>query len=126
MGAQGPLKTPIRTVIADDHALVRAGLRSELDQRFVIVGEADDAPGAIDVIHARQPDLVVCDLSMPGGGGLNVVRECATVAPIVVLTVSEAERDLLDAVAAGAAGYLLKNTPTAELCDSFAKAAAGE
>lgn len=126
MGTQGSLTTPIRTVIADDHALVRAGLRSELDQRFTIVGEADDALGAIDVINARRPDLVVCDLSMPGGGGLNVVRECATVAPIVVLTVSQAERDLLDAVAAGAAGYLLKNTPTPELCDELARAAAGE
>jgi DNA-binding NarL/FixJ family response regulator len=121
--AAGPA---LRTVIADDHQLVRAGLRAELDARFVIVGEADDAPGAIDVIAARQPDLVVCDLSMPGGGGLAVVRACAAAAPIVILTVSEAERDLLDAVAAGAAGYLLKNTPTAELCDALARAAAGE
>jgi DNA-binding NarL/FixJ family response regulator len=113
-------------VIADDHELVRAGLRAELDGRFTIVGEADDALGAIDVINARQPDLVVCDLSMPGGGGLAVVRACAAIAPIVILTVSEAERDLLDAVAAGAAGYLLKNTPSRELCDALALAAAGE
>jgi DNA-binding NarL/FixJ family response regulator len=113
-------------VIADDHELVRAGLRTELDTRFTIVGEADNALGAIDVVNARQPDLVVCDLSMPEGGGLAVVRACATVAPIVILTVSEAERDLLDAVAAGAAGYLLKNTPSRELCDALALAAAGE
>ncbi len=90
---------PIRTVLADDHALVRSGLRSELDDRFEIVGEADDAEGAIDVINARTPDLVVCDLHMPRGGGLAVVQRCATICPIVILTVSEAERDLLDAAA---------------------------
>jgi DNA-binding NarL/FixJ family response regulator len=118
--------TPLRVVLADDHAVLRAGLRSELGDGFQVVGEADDAEGAIDVINGRQPDLVVCDLHMPRGGGLAVVRACATIAPIVILTVSEAERDLLDAVAAGAAGYLLKTTPTAELRREFLRAAKGE
>jgi DNA-binding NarL/FixJ family response regulator len=113
-------------VLADDHAIVRSGLRAELGDGFRVVGEADDAPGAIDVIMAHRPDLVVCDLLMPGGGGLAVVRATAQVAPIVVLTVSEAERDLLDAVAAGAAGYLLKTTPPADLRTQLRKAAAGE
>jgi DNA-binding NarL/FixJ family response regulator len=117
---------PLRVVLADDHAVLRAGLRSELGDRFQVVGEADDAEGAIDVINGRRPDLVVCDLHMPRGGGLAVVRACATIAPIVILTVSEAERDLLDAVAAGAAGYLLKTTPTDELRREFIRAARGE
>jgi DNA-binding NarL/FixJ family response regulator len=117
---------PIRTVLADDHALVRSGLRSELGDGFDVVGEADDAEGAVDVIAARTPDLVVCDLHMPRGGGLAVVQRCATVCPIVILTVSEAERDLLDAVAAGAAGYLLKTTPVDELRAALRAAAAGE
>jgi DNA-binding NarL/FixJ family response regulator len=116
----------IRTVLADDHALVRSGLRSELVAQFEVVGEADDAEGAIDVIRARQPALVVCDLHMPRGGGLAVVQACATVCPIVILTVSEAERDLLDAVAAGAAGYLLKTAPIDELRAAFIAAASGE
>jgi DNA-binding NarL/FixJ family response regulator len=120
------MTAPIRTVLADDHELVRSGLRSELADAFEIVGEADDAEGAVDVINARQPDLVVCDLHMPGGGGLAVVQKCATICPIVILTVSEAERDLLDAVAAGAAGYLLKTTPIADLRASLRAAAAGE
>ncbi len=120
------MSDPIRTVLADDHELVRSGLRSELADDFDIVGEADDAEGAVDVITARQPDLVVCDLHMPRGGGLAVVQRCATVCPIVILTVSEAERDLLDAVAAGAAGYLLKTTPIDELRTSLRAAAAGE
>ena len=105
----------IRVVLADDHAVVRAGLRAELGDAFDVVGEADDAEGAIDVVDARRPDLVVCDLHMPRGGGLLVVERCATICPIVILTVSEAERDLLDAVAAGAAGYLLKTASTEEL-----------
>jgi DNA-binding NarL/FixJ family response regulator len=116
----------IRTVLADDHDIVRSGLRAELGERFQVVGEADDAPGAIDVIAAHRPDLVVCDLHMPGGGGLAVVTASATIAPIVILTVSEAERDLLDVVAAGAAGYLLKTTPTAQLRAELERAAAGE
>lgn len=120
------MTSTIRTVLADDHALVRAGLRSELPADFEIVGEADDAEGAVDVITARTPDLVVCDLHMPRGGGLAVVERCATVCPIVILTVSEAERDLLDAVAAGAAGYLVKTTPIGELTASLRAAAAGE
>ena len=117
---------PIRTVIADDHEIVRSGMRNELGDRFDIVGEADDAEGAIDVINARRPDLVVTDLHMPRGGGLAVVERCATLCPIVILTVSEAERDLLDAVAAGAAGYLLKNSPVDEVRDALVAAAGGE
>jgi DNA-binding NarL/FixJ family response regulator len=116
----------IRVVIADDHAVVRSGLRAELDDRFSVVGEADDAEGAIDVIAARRPDLVVCDLHMPHGGGLLVVERCAAICPIVILTVSEAERDLLDAVAAGAAGYLLKTAPAGEIRAALLSAAAGE
>ena len=126
MGPLNPATEPIRVVLADDHAIVRAGIRAELGERFRVVGEADDVPGAIDVITAHRPDLVVCDLSMPGGGGLAVVRATVTIAPIVILTVSEAERDLLDAVAAGSAGYLLKTTPTDELREQLARAAAGE
>ena len=118
--------TPIRVVLADDHAVVRAGIRAELGEQFDVVGEADDAEGAIDVIAARQPDLVVCDLHMPRGGGLAVVTACATICPIVILTVSEAERDLLDAVAAGAAGYLVKTMPIDEVRAALAAAAAGE
>lgn len=116
----------ISVVIADDHALMRSGLRAELGDAFRVVGEADDAPGAIDVITARKPDLVVCDLHMPGGGGLAVVTACAVIAPIVIFTVSEAERDLLDAVAAGAAGYLLKTTAADTLRHELMRAAAGE
>jgi DNA-binding NarL/FixJ family response regulator len=117
---------PIRVVLADDHAVVRSGLRAELGDPFIVVGEADDAEGAVDVIDARRPDLVVCDLHMPRGGGLLVVERCAPICPIVILTVSAAERDLLDAVAAGAAGYLVKTAPIDEVGAALVRAAAGE
>src|SRR5215203_6544451 len=113
-------------VLADDHAIWRSGVRADLGDDFRVVGEAGDAPTAIQVIWANRPDLVVCDLGMPGGGGLAVTRECGELARIVVLTVSEAERDLLDAVAAGAVGYLVKSTPPDELRAALRRAAAGE
>jgi DNA-binding NarL/FixJ family response regulator len=119
-------QAPIRVVVADDHELMRSGLRAELGPRFDVVGEADDAEGAIDVINARRPDLVVSDLHMPRGGGLAVVEACATICPIVILTVSEAEGDLLEAVAAGAAGYLGKSAPIDEIRTALLAAAAGE
>ncbi len=122
----GGTRRPISVVIADDHELFRNGLAAALDDRFDVVGQADDADGAIDVVAARRPDLVISDLHMPAGGGIAVVRACATACPVVILTVSEAERDLLDAVAEGAAGYLVKNSPTEELVEAFAAAAAGE
>lgn len=116
----------LRVVVADDHQIWRSGLRVDLGDGFAVIGEAADAGTAIEVIRRERPDLVVCDLHMPDGGGIRVARECADVAPIVMLTVSEAERDLLDAVAAGAVGYLVKSTPVEELRRSLRRAADGE
>jgi DNA-binding NarL/FixJ family response regulator len=116
----------IRVVLADDHPIWRSGVRSDLGDGFEVVGEAATAPEAVAVVRASAPDLVVCDLHMPGGGGLAVVRACAPAVRIVMLTVSEAERDLLDAVAAGAVGYLVKSTPPDELRAALERAASGE
>jgi DNA-binding NarL/FixJ family response regulator len=116
----------VRVVVADDHQIWRSGLRADLGEAFHVVGEAADADEAIAVIATAKPDLVVCDLNMPGGGGIKVARTCGEVTRIVMLTVSEAERDLLDAVAAGAVGYLVKSTPSDELRSALWKAAQGE
>jgi DNA-binding NarL/FixJ family response regulator len=116
----------VRVVVADDHPIWRAGLRADLGSNFHVVGEAGDAHEAIALIESTRPDLVVCDLNMPGGGGLKVARSCGEQTRIVMLTVSEQERDLLDAVAAGANGYLLKTTPSDELRNSLWRAAHGE
>lgn len=121
-----PLGSKVRLVVADDHAIWRSGLRQELGDNFYVVAEAGTAPEAIEAVKRHTPDLVVSDLHMPDGGGLAVAKACAGEVPVVMLTVSEAERDLLDAVAAGAVGYLLKTTPTEELRRQLWKAADGE
>lgn len=116
----------IRLVIADDHAIWRSGLRADLGEAFAVVGEAADGAEAIEVIGREKPDLALVDLHMEGGGGMAVVTACAAQCPIVILTVSEAERDLLDAVAAGAVGYLTKSTRPDDLRAAIRRAAAGE
>jgi len=115
-----------RVVVADDHPVWRSGLRADLGSNFHVVGEAGAADEAIGLVRALRPDLVVCDLHMPGGGGLEVARTCGEHTHIVMLTVSEQERDLLDAIAAGANGYLLKTTPPDELRRELWRAAHGE
>jgi DNA-binding NarL/FixJ family response regulator len=125
-----PAKQPIRVVIADDHPTVRSGIKADLGPPFEVVGEAGDASKALELIDAERPDLVVCDLNMPEGGGLRVVRESVTrhgdSVKVVVFTVSEHERDLLDAVACGAFGYLTKSTPGPELYQQLLRAADGD
>lgn len=116
----------VRVVLVDDHPIWRSGVKADLGENFWVVGEADDATSAIEVITATKPDLVVCDLHMPNGGGLKVARECGAMTSIVMLTVSEQERDLLDAVSAGANGYLIKSTPPDELRAGLWRAAQGE
>jgi len=115
----------VRVVLADDHPIWRSGVRNDLGEGFWVVAEAGTADETIAAIRAHRPDLVVCDLNMPGGG-LRVVRECAEETRIVMLTVSEQERDLLDAVAAGAHGYLVKSTPGPELRVALYRASRGE
>ena len=116
----------VRVVIADDHPIWRSGVRADLGENFHVVGEAADADSAIEAIRRDRPDLVLCDLHMPGGGGIKVAQTCGEEVPIVMLTVSEAERDLLDAVAAGAQGYLTKSTAPDDLRDALWRAAHGE
>lgn len=116
----------IKVVIADDHAIWRSGLRADLGENFTVVGEAGDAREAVDVIAATDPDLVLSDLHMPEGGGIALAKAVSDRVPVVMLTVSEAESDLLDAIAAGALGYLVKSTPPDELREQLWKATKGE
>ena len=121
-----PRRPPVRVVLADDHPIWRDGVRADLGPGFEVVGEAATAAEAIEVIRDEGPDLVVCDLQMPEGGGIAVVKACGGDTRIVMLTVSEQERDLLDAVAAGAVGYLTKSTSADDLREALKRAAAGE
>ena len=116
----------LRVVVADDHPIWRSGVRADLGDAFEVVAEAANAREAVALIAEHLPDVVLCDLHMPEGGGIRVARECGETTAVVILTVSEAERDLLDAIAAGARGYLLKSTGAADLRVALAKAALGE
>jgi DNA-binding NarL/FixJ family response regulator len=116
----------IRVVVADDHQIWRRGLRTDLGEGFAVVGEAADAREAVEVCRRERPDLLLCDLHMPEGGGHAVVRQVSADTAVVILTVSEAERDLLDAVAAGAVGYLVKSISIEELRRALWAAAQGE
>ena len=116
----------IRVVLADDHPIWRDGVRSDLGDGFWVVGEAGTADEAIAVITKEKPDLVVCDLNMPGGGGIKVAKTCGETTRIVMLTVSEDEDDILTAVKAGAAAYVLKGAGASELIDVIRAVHAGE
>lgn len=118
--------TTVRVVVADDHPIWLSGIRTDLGDNFEVVATAGDAAQAVAAVRTQQPDLVLADLHMPEGGGRRVAKECGELAPVVILTVSEAERDVLDAVALGAAGYLLKSTSGEELREALWRAARGE
>ncbi|HWE62159.1 MAG TPA: response regulator transcription factor [Chloroflexota bacterium] len=103
----------MRAVIADDHALVRRGLRNLLEAHGIsVVGEAQDGQEAVELARAQQPDVVLMDLRMPGMNGLSATRLISANLPavkVVVLTASEDDDDLFEAVASGAQGYLPKD-----------------
>jgi DNA-binding NarL/FixJ family response regulator len=124
-----PSENALRVVIADDHHLFREGLRGMLEAGGVeVVGEAAGGDEAIALTQRLAPDVVVLDLKMPGVSGLDALRGIAGTSPdvqMVVLTVSDDETDVLDALAAGACGYLLKDTRADRLADSVRQAAEG-
>jgi len=108
------VNTPIRVLIADDHAPTRADIRDavEQDQRFTVVAEASDGAGAIEAAIREQPDLCLLDIRMPGSG-IAVTREITTrltETKVVMITVSVDDDDLLNALRAGAVGYMLKDS----------------
>jgi two-component system nitrate/nitrite response regulator NarL len=103
----------------DDHALFRAGLISLLSEmsEFQIVGEAGEGSVALEVVNKVKPDVVLLDVNMPGMGGVETVRALrkGDSPKVIMLTISKSEEDLFGAIAAGADGYLLKNSEPEEL-----------
>ena len=119
-----------RILIVDDHPLTRDALRALLEQNaFSVAGEAADGEEAIETAGALKPDLILLDLSMPGLDGLEALprlREAAPQAEVVVLTASGTETNLLSAIRAGAAGYLLKTEPPERIVEFLRGVARGE
>lgn len=120
----------IRIVLADDHGIVRAGLRALLDSQpdMTVVGEAADGPEAVVLARALDPTVVITDLSMPGGG-METIREIASLANqtrVLVLTVHAEERYLLPVLEAGGSGYVRKSSAHTDLIDAVRMVAKGE
>lgn len=125
------MSTLIRIVVVDDHPVVRDGVRSMLGgvPDFAVVGEASSGPEAVALVRQTEPDVVVMDLRMPGGGGVDAVRELTRLgvrARTLVLTTFDTDSDTVAAIEAGATGYLLKDTPAAEIFRAVRATAAGE
>ena len=119
-----------RILLVDDHPLTRSALAALLQQHgFEVVGEAADGEEAINAAGRLHPDLILLDLSMPGLDGITALprlREAAPDCEVVVLTASGMEENLLAAIRAGAAGYLLKSEPPARIVEFLRGAAKGE
>jgi DNA-binding NarL/FixJ family response regulator len=120
----------IRVVLADDHGVVRAGLRALLERQpdIAVVGEAADGESAVRLTREQQPTVVVADLSMPGGG-LETIREITALglpARVLVLTVHAEERYLLPVLEAGGSGYVKKSSAHTDLLDAIRTVARGE
>ncbi|MCX7624138.1 MAG: response regulator transcription factor [Thermomicrobium sp.] len=119
----------MRLLIVDDHALFRDGLRSLLEARgFTVVGEAANGREAIELARRTRPDIVLMDLTMPDVDGLTATRILATEFPdvkVVVLTASDDEADLFEAIKSGAYGYLLKNLEAEEFFRALEAVQAG-
>jgi DNA-binding NarL/FixJ family response regulator len=120
----------LRVLVVDDHDLFRTGLRNLLEEQGVnVVGEAENGESAIRLTSDLAPDVVIMDLNMPGVGGVETTRRLSSLAPlsrVVVLTISADDDDVMNAVMAGACGYLLKDSSIQELIAGIRAASEGE
>ncbi len=119
-----PENKPIRLLLVDDHYLVRMGLMAvlSLERDFVVVGEAEDAKGAVEQYARLLPDVALLDLRMPGVDGIEALREIRQTYPqarVIALSTSDLEEDIFRAIAAGAAGYLLKTASGKEVASTI-------
>ncbi len=119
----------LRVFLVDDHGLFRSGVRSELGDQVVVVGEAADVGPAIAGIAESEPDVVLLDVHLPGGGGQTVVAEIAKSHPRVrflALSASDAPEDVIAVIRAGARGYVTKTISGADLVDAIRRVGDGD
>ncbi len=123
--------TPIRVLVADDHAIVRTGIRHVLESEpgFEVVAEAAGGAEALELAASLQPDVAVLDISMPGGSGLRIAAELRERSPgtqVLILSMHDNTEYVLESLRAGAHGYLLKDTAAMELRDAIRAVRRGE
>ena len=116
-------------IIVDDHQLFRRGVRAELDEGAEVLGEAESVPEAIRAILDMRPDVALIDVHMPGGGGVEVIRQVLAENPaqrFLALSVSDSPEDVVAIVRAGARGYVTKTISGPELLDALARVRGGD
>ena len=121
----------VRVILADDHPIVRAGIRAELERvpGVEVVGEASDGREALDLIRAQQPDIAFMDISMKNLNGLEATARISSEFPkvrVIILSMHQNEEYFWQALKAGASGYLLKKASTAELGTALQRVAQGD
>lgn len=127
--SQSPPASRPTVFIVDDHGLFRSGVRAELGDQVEVVGEADDVEPAISGISECQPDVVLLDVHLPGGGGQAVVTAIRPAHPQVrflALSASDAPEDVIAVIRAGARGYVTKTISGMDLVDAVRRVAAGD
>lgn len=118
-----------RVVVVDDHAMFRSGVRHDIGARVQIVGEGEDVPTAVAAILAASPDVVLLDVHLPGGGGVEVLKQVLAVEPeirFLALSVSDAAEDVIGVIRAGARGYVTKSISADELVEAIGRVAEGD
>ena len=118
-----------RVLLVDDHALFRAGVRGALGDAVEVVGECGEVPAAVRAIEELEPDVVLLDVHMPAGGGVEVIRQAAASRPAVrflALSVSDAPEDVIAVIRAGARGYVTKTISAEDLVDAIHRVADGD
>ena len=118
-----------RIVIVDDHAMFRSGVKHDIGSRVRIVGEGEDVPTAVAAVLKAQPDVVLLDVHLPGGGGVEVLKQVHAVEPeikFLALSVSDAAEDVIGVIRAGARGYVTKSISADELVAAIARVAEGD
>ena len=119
-----------RVLIVDDHQLFRAGVRAELEALLEIAGEAGGVEDALDAIERESPDVVLLDVHMPDGGGVEVIRRSAALTEtppcFLALSVSDAAEDVIAIIRAGARGYVTKNISGDELAEAVRRVHGGD
>ena len=122
-------QNPVRVVLVDDHRLFRSGVRAELGSRVEVVGEGEDVASAVAAIRAAVPDVVLLDVHLPGGGGVEVLRAVLPALPDVrflAVSVSDAAEDVIGTIRAGARGYVTKTISGVDLTDAVVRVADGD
>jgi DNA-binding NarL/FixJ family response regulator len=123
------MKSVLAVVVVDDHQMFRTGVRSELGGSVNIVGEAEDVDSAVVTILEAEPDVVLLDVHLPGGGGAEVVRRVHQRSPdrkFLALSVSDAAEDVIGVIRSGARGYVTKNITGSELVEAIRRVADGD